>query len=220
MPNNENLIEEVLYSSQHISSIPSHGDENQDVHWFPMRVVYGKVLFVNRTLEELGVEHYLALEEKIDISSGEPRVVSVPIIDDLIFVRSTKKHITELKHGSAHCQHLRFITFIPRSELRNGMTEMEKDAVRRIVIVPNAEMSQFFLAINQTTNHVTIIPFSKAFKYIGHKIRILLGPLAGCVGTLRRIKKNKHVHIDCGGFLTAELGFMPKEMYEIIEEYR
>lgn len=208
---------EVLYSSQHSTSIPAHGDEDQVVHWFPMRVVYDKVLLVNRTLEELGVEHYLALEEKIDISSGKPRVISVPIIDDLIFVHSTKKHITELKHGFAHCQHLRFITFIPRSELRNGMTEMEKEAVRRIVVVPDAEMSQFFQAINQTTNHVTLIPFSDVFKYIGHKIRILQGPLAGCVGTLRRIKKNKHVHIDCGGFLTAELGFMPKEMYEIIE---
>ena len=217
MPNNENLTEEVLYSSQHISSIPSHGDENQDVHWFPMRVVYGKVLLVNRTLEELGVEHYLALEEKIDISSGEPRVISVPIIDDLIFVRSTKKHITELKHGSVHCQHLRFITFIPFSELRNGMTEKEKNEISRIVVVPDAEMSQFFQAINQTTNHVTIIPYKDVFKYIGHKIRILQGPLAGCIGTLRRFKKNKHICIDCGGFLTAELGYMPKKMYEIID---
>lgn len=218
MPNTENLTKEVLYSSKNNSSIPSHGDENQVVHWFPMRVVYDKVLLVNRTLEELGVEHYLALEEKIDISSGEPRVVSVPIIEDLIFVRSTKNHITELKHGSAHCQHLRFITFIPRSELRNGMTESEKDEVRHIVVVPDAEMSQFFQAINQTTNHVTLIPYSDVFKYIGHKIRILQGPLTGCIGTLRRIKKNKHVHIDCGGFLTAELGFMPKEMYEIIDD--
>lgn len=218
MPNTENLTEEVLYSSQHISSIPSHGDEDQDVHWFPMRVVYDKVLLVNRTLEELGVEHYLALEEKIDISSGEPRVVSVPIIENLIFVRSTKKHITELKHGSAHCQHLRFITFIPRSELRNGMTEMEKDAARRIVVVPDAEMSQFFQAINQTTYHVTIIPFSEAFKDIGRKIRILQGPLAGCIGTLRRVKNNKRVYIDCGGFYTAELGYLPKDKYVIIED--
>ena len=183
-----------------------------------MRVVYDKVLQVNRTLKKLGVEHYLALEKKIDVSSGKPKVVSIPIIDDLIFVRSTKKHITELKHTAAHCQHLRFITFIPRSELRNGMTEMEKEAVRRIVVVPDAEISQFFQAINQTANHVTLIPYSDVFKYIGHRIRILQGPLAGCIGTLRRIKKNKHVHIDCGGFLTAELGYMPKEKYEIIEE--
>ena len=210
--------EEILYFSQHSTSIPTHSDEDQVIHWFPMRVAYGKVLLVNRTLEELGVEYYLALEEKIDISSGEPRVISVPIIDDLIFVHSTKKHITELKHGFAHCQHLRFITFIPRSELRNGMTEMEKEAIRRIVVVPDAEMSQFFQAINLTTKKVTIIPYSSVFKYIGHKLRILQGPLTGCIGTLRRIKKNKHVHIDCGGFLTAELGFMPKEMYEIIEE--
>lgn len=209
--------EEVLYSSQHSSSIPTHGDEDQVVHWFPMRVVYDKVLLVNRTLDELGVEHYIALEEKIDISSGKPRVVSIPIIDDLIFVRSTKKHITELKHGSAHCQHLRFITVIPRSELRNGMTEMEKDAVRRIVVVPDAEMSQFFQAINQTTNHVTLIPYNDVLKYIGHKIRILEGPLAGYIGTLRRLKNNKRVCIDCGGFLTANLGYMPKDKYEILD---
>ena len=210
--------EEVLCSSQNSTSIPAHGDEDQVVHWFPMRVAYNKVLLVNKTLKKIGVEHYLPVEEKIDVSSGKPKVVCKPIIDDLIFVRSTKNHITELKNGTAHCQHLRFITFIPRSELRNGMTETEKDAVRRIVIVPDSEMSQFFQAINQTTNHVKLIPYSEVFKYIGHKIRILQGPLAGCIGTLRRIKKNKHVHIDCGGFLTAELGYIPKEKYEIIEE--
>ena len=209
--------EEVLYSSQHSTSIPTHGDEDQVVHWFPMRVVYDKVLLVNRTLEELGVEHYLALEEKIDTSSGKPKVIKKPIIDDLIFVRSTKKHITELKHGFAHCQHLRFITFILRSELHNGMTEMEKDAVSRIVVVPDAEMSQFLQAINQTTNHVTLIPYSDVINYIGHKIRILQGPLAGCVGTLRRYKKNKHVHIDCCGFLSARLGYMRKDKYEILD---
>lgn len=57
--------EEVLYSSQHSTSIPTHGDEDQVMHWFPMSVAYGKVLLVNQTLEELGVEHYLALKEKI-----------------------------------------------------------------------------------------------------------------------------------------------------------
>lgn len=57
--------EEVLYSSQHNTSIPTHGDEDQAVHWFPMRVVYEKIKSVNRTLKKLGVEHYLALEEKI-----------------------------------------------------------------------------------------------------------------------------------------------------------
>lgn len=211
--------EEVLYSSQHSTSIPAQGDEDQAVHWFPMRVAYDKIKLVNRTLKKLGVEHYLALEEKIDTSSGKPKVIKKPIIDDLIFVHSTKKHITVLKHTAAHCQHLRFITFIPRSELRNGMTESEKDEVRRIVVVPDAEMSQFFQAIKQTTNHVTLIPFSDVFKYIGHKIRILEGPLAGCIGTLRRIKNNKRVCIDCGGFLTANLGYMPKEKYEIIEDY-
>ena len=95
---------------------------------------------------------------------------------------------------------------------------MEKDAVRRIVVVPDAEMSQFFQAIKQTTNHVTLIPYSDVFKYIGHKIRILEGPLAGYIGTLRRFKKNKNVCIDCGGFLTAKLGYMRKDKYEIIEE--
>ena len=209
--------EEVLYSSQHSTSIPTHGDEDQVVHWFPMRVVYDKILLVDKTLGKLGVDHYLALEEKIDVSSGKPKVIKKPIIDDLIFVHSTKKHITNLKHTAAHCQHLRFITIIPRSELRNGMTESEKDEVRRIVVVPDAEMSQFFQAINQTTNHATIIPFSEAFKDIGRKIRILQGPLAGCIGTLRRVKNNKRVYIDCGGFYTAELGFMPKETYEKLD---
>ena len=208
---------EVLYSSQQSTSIPAHGHEDLVVHWFPMRVAYDKVLLVNRTLKKLDVEHYLPFEEKIDVNSKKVKVVRTPMIDDLIFVRSTKKHITELKHTAAHCQHLRFITFIPHSKLHNEMTEMEKDAVSRIVVVPDAEMCQFLQAIAQTTNQVTLIPYSEVFKYIGHKIRILQGPLAGYIGTLRRIKNNKHVQIDCGGILTVDLGYMRKEMYEKLD---
>ena len=219
MSDTEYPVEEFL-PSQSATSIPVHGSDDQVAHWFPMRVAYGKILRVDKELELLGIEYFLPANDKVEAEPDETtdvKVVKSPIISNLIFLHSSKKAISELKHSSAPCRYLRFITYIPKSQLRPNMTSLEKSNVNRILTIPDAEMTQFIHVMTQMINHVTLIPYSDVFKYIGHKIRILQGPLAGCIGTLRRIQKNKHVHVDCGGILTAELGYMPRMMYELLE---
>lgn len=210
----------ISYSqSPHLScSIPANGNKDAAVHWFPMRVSYGRSLVVYQELEKLDVECFLPVSENMATDKdGFEQKVS-PLVSNLLFVHATKVLVTELKQRTdSPCRFLRFITYIPHSAQHNGMTAMEQSAANRIIIVPDQEMQQFVNAVTMLCHRITLIPYSETFNHIGRKIRILQGPLAGSVGTLRRIKNNKYVHIDCGGILTAQLQYMPKEMYELIE---
>lgn len=200
------------------NSIPSYGSSSNEVHWFPMRIAYDKdALVICTALEEQNIEYFLPTDDTVVVNGESTKVVKKPKLKDLIFVHSTKSHLTELKHKDTKCRYLRFITYIPHSEIRNGMTTLERSASNRIVIIPDAEMEQFMKVVTNDSIKITLIPYSETFNHIGRKIRILQGPLEDCVGTLRRIKNNKHVHIDCGGIVTVQLGYMRKEMYELLD---
>lgn len=218
MPDENELISNQT-QSHCSSSIHAYGGLDQEPHWFPMRIAYDKdVMKIAHELQDKEIEYFLPTDEVVEPHTEGHVISQKPKIADLIFVHATKTKLTELKHDSSSCRFLRFITFIPRADQRHHMTPMERSAANLIVIVPDSEMQQFINAITLLHDEISLIPYSETFSHIGRKIRILQGPLAGTIGTLRRIKNNKHIHIDCGGLLTVELGYVPKAMYELLTE--
>lgn len=206
-------------SSRNYTSIPAFGNSDCERHWFPMHIDKDKdILLVRRELNKLKIKSFLPTrEELVPSPKGGLKKTRKPLLNDLIFVYSTKSYLTELKHTNPTCHCLRFVTFIPIEDNKANMTPMERSAVNRIVVIPTDDFKAFIKVLKENAHKVTLIPYSKTFDHIGRKIRILQGPLAGTIGTLRRIKNNKHVHIDCGGIVTAELEYIPKSKYELID---
>jgi len=215
---NKTIVSTTKVESQSCYFISAIGEDSQKDHWFPLRVAYDQINKVHDELNKQNIVFFLPTECKIINNEEGIRTEQTPTFCDLIFVKSTKEKLTTLKHNGTFCRYLRFITFIPKSELHSNMTTLERRLANRIIIIPDIEMQNFMTVFAKEHNSIKLIQYSEAFKHMGRKIRILQGPLAGCVGTLRRIKNNKRVHVDCGGLLTAELGYMPKEQYELIEE--
>ena len=135
---------------------------------------------------------------------------------DLIFIYSSKDKIEQLKAANQYCHSLCFITEIPHSELKIGMTELERRQVNRIIIVDDLSMKRFLDNVNKIRNKITLLQYSETFSHIGKRIRIIDGPLAGTEGVLRRVKGNKHVHLDLGNLLTAQIDYVPGYMYELV----
>lgn len=199
------------------SSIPSHGDCDKDLHWFPMRVAYDHIAKVARDLQNEGLEYYLPIAKKVEPDTEGYNIIETPLMKDMIYVRSTKDELIRQKHSGTYTRYLRFMTFIHHSDLHNDMTPKEMNDVTRIIVIPDSDMEIFMKFIDLNLDSVTLIPYSETFNHIGRKIRILEGPLAGTICTLRRIKNNKQVYLDCGGFITAQLKYMPKAMYELLD---
>ena len=64
-----------------------------------MRVAYDKdVLTICLALNEQKIEYFLPTDDAVVVNGESTKVVKKPKLKDLIFVHSTKSHLTELKH--------------------------------------------------------------------------------------------------------------------------
>lgn len=194
--------------------IPAYG-ANNELHWFPMKVAISRVLSVGNVLNEENIKHFIPTNEEVTPNIDGHKIVQIPIAD-LIFIYSSKDKIEYLKATNQYCHSLCFITEIPHSEIKIDMTELEKRQVNRIIIVDDLSMAKFLDNINTFRNKVTLLQYSETFSHIGKRIRIIDGPLAGTEGVLRRVKGNKHVHLDLGNLLTAQIDYVPGYMYELV----
>ena len=195
--------------------IPAYG-ANNELHWFPTKVALSRVLSVGKVLDEANIKFFIPTNEDVIPNIDGHKIVQIPMAD-LIFVYSSKDKIEHLKATNQYCHSLCFITEIPHSEIKIDMTELEKRQVNRIILVDDQSMTKFLDNINKIRNKVTLLQYSETFTHIGKRIRIIDGPLAGTEGVLRRIKGNKHVHLDLDNLLTAQINYVPGHMYELVD---
>ena len=207
------------------SSIPA-GASSDECFWFPMRVAYGRGFAIREVLKEEGVEYFLPVDKKIIPDESGPKVVESLKISNLIFIHSSKDRITELKHNDNSCSYLRFMTYIPREDLRADMTDFEKNEAMikkddngnpDIITIDDRVMQLFIYALEVMKEHVTLLKMSDNLRRMGKRCRILGGKLAGMEGVLRRVQNIRRVYIDLNGIITARIDSMPRSYIEILE---
>lgn len=195
--------------------IPAYGSD-ADKYWFPMKIAKSRALLVSEILDEEKIGYFLPTNDEILSKKETHQVVAVPMAD-LIFIHSSKDKIEQLKVSNKYCHSLCFTTEIPYSEIKVGMTELEKRQVNRIIIVDGQTMTKFLENISKIRNKITLLQYSDTFSHIGKRIRLIDGPLAGTEGVLRRVKGNKHIHLDLDNLLTAQIDYVPGHMYELVK---
>lgn len=202
--------------------IPALGNEDMNTYWFPIRVTYGRVLMIKKEFESnpqtYDFDYFIPTEEEVITKGGTHKVKTTPTLSNIIFLNTTKKRIEELKHEVPVCSCLRFMTYQPVETKKANASQLEHRQYNRIIIVPDNEMNTFIAVVSKMQEHVTIVPYDRLFDFIGKTIKFIDGPLVGLTGKIRRGKdKNKHVNIDLGGLMTAQIDYIPKAMYQILE---
>lgn len=195
--------------------IPTYGS-NVDKYWFTIKIAKSRALLVCEILDEEKIYYFLPTNDEILSKKETHQVVAVPMAD-LIFIHSSKDKIEQLKVSNKYCHSLCFTTEIPHNEIKVEMTELEKRQVNHIIIVDDQTMTKFLENTNKIRNKVTLLQYSETFSHIGKRIRINDGPLAGTEGVLRRVKGNKHIHLDLDNLLTAHIDYVPRHIYELLE---
>ena len=170
-----------------------------DVHWFPMRVTYGRELIVKEFLDKENIENFLPMHYAIvDTKEGSLRK-AVPAVSNLIFIRSTQEQLTRLKMYDKRFEPLRYM--IRKSDIDNEqeiltVSDKSMDNFLKVAQLPNENV--FYLDIN---DHV--------LSNIGKRVLITAGPFVGVEGIVKRIKRNKHVVIQLDDILAAAITYVP-----------
>ncbi|MBR1706998.1 MAG: UpxY family transcription antiterminator [Bacteroidales bacterium] len=132
----------------------------QNVCWFAARTRYGQEIPIRDRLERLGVEHFIPTRQ-----AGRPRgrrTVERPVINNLIFLRTTKNEACALANEAG----------VPVRYIIDCMT-------RTLLVVPDKQMDDFRRVLDLSIDEGGLMDEPLA---LGERVRVVKGPLKGVEG--------------------------------------
>ena len=157
----------------------------EDIFWYVARTRHGQELKVRDTLLTCGVEHFIPTTVAQRERKGRRVCVQVPLIPNMVFVRSTQKDALSLVNGRG----------VPMYYIIDHSTG-------RMLIVPPKQMDDFIRVITQDPATLcTEIPEIP----LGADVRITAGSLEGVEGRVIMLPNRTYVLVSVGHLLCAKV---------------
>lgn len=176
----------------------------EDEQWFAMRATYGRNLMAQTALADEGLRTFIPMHYVRRGRSRRTVPQLVPVIRDLLFVRTTKDRITTLK------KNLPYLHFI----IRDSGTSREP------VVVPERQMQQFIAVSSTDEEQLEWLSPETVNLSCGDAVRVVGGPFAGQEGVLVRVpgKRSKCVVVAIQGVIAVAMTKVHPSLIEIINE--
>ena len=176
--------------------------------WFPMRVTYQREMKVKEELDRLGIENFVPMRYKVVESQNdgdaELRRVLAPAINNLIFVRSTQKRVSELKRTNEVLEPLRY------------MMDRTASLEHAIMTVADREMENFMRVASRTDDSVMFLDNETIVGKEGKRVEIMGGAFEGVTGVIKRVKRCKRVVVELEGIASVAIAYVPAELLKEI----
>jgi len=164
-----------------------------------MRITYGREEKVKAHLDALRIENFLPMRYKlVRTPQGKNKRMLVPAIPNLLFVRSTQSVLTDLKMTRREFEPMRYMT--------NHLTDSWDE---RILRVPDDQMENFMRVASRRDDSVMFLKTNDFLHKEGKRVKIIDGDFAGVEGTIKRIKRNKHVVVQLEGIAAVAIAYVP-----------
>lgn len=175
--------------------------------WFPMRVTYSREMKVKGELDRLGIENFVPMTYKVmDAETDSPHRELMPAINNLIFVHSTQKRISELKMKNEVLEPLRY------------MMDHTSGKESEIMTVPDRQMENFMRVASMTDDSVMFLDNETIVGKEGKCVKIMGGAFEGVTGVIRRVKRCKRVVVELEGIASVAIAFVPAVLLKEIKE--
>jgi hypothetical protein len=169
-------------------------------YWFPMRVTYGRQTLVKDFLDTLAIRTFLPTVERTWREGSRIRHGHVPAISNLLFVRSAKVTLDNLKHTRIEAEPLRYMT---------RPITAATDSLREIITVPDKQMDNFIRISEAPDDQRTFLSAADLQGHPGDTVVVTSGPFAGIEGIINRIKGNRRVVVEIAGVAGVCINFVP-----------
>lgn len=178
-------------------------NENAEIHWYAIRVTYSRELALKEYLDTEGIESFIPMRYEY-IVKNERRVRKlVPAIHNLVFVRTTRQRMDEIKNLPGMTIPIRYI--------------MNREHHQPIVI-PDLQMRSF-MAVSASYEQA-ILYFEPTELNIpkGSRVRITGGVFAGVEGEFVRIRHDRRVVVTIEGVMAVATTYIHPSLVEPIIE--
>lgn len=182
--------------------------DKDKIHWFPMRVTYGRQLKTKEFLDSANIENFLPMAQKTTKRNNRIKHETVPAISNLIFVRSTMNILNTLKKTKAEAEPLRYMTYRPTI----------KDAPHETITVPDSQMDNFIKVASGPEDEFTYLKPEELTGKENGRVVITSGPFKGVEGVIKRIHGNKRVVVEIESVGGICINFVPKSCMLLLEQ--
>lgn len=178
-------------------------EKEEELQWFAMRATYRRELEAKRLLDEKSVENFIPMHYAISIEKGHKVKKLVPVIHNLIFVRSVRSELQQLK------QKIRFLQYM--TEIRNSKREP--------IVVPEQQMRQFISVAGTYDGQLVYVRPDDVNLAKGTKVRIHGGVFDGQEGIFVKVKgiRDKRVVVALGGVIAVVIATVHVDLLEVLE---
>ena len=174
---------------------------DKGIHWFAIRVSYGRVLKFCAGLEEAGLEHFVPMMLKKTIKDGKTVTSTVPAISNLCFVYTSKSVLDAYMQSMGDNRPAHYIW---------------DKVTRNPIIVPDKAMSDFMQISRVMSDDVMYLKDITSKLKAGQKVRVTDGPFKGVEGVVMRIKRSRRVVVDFPGLLAVATAYVNPYALELI----
>lgn len=169
--------------------------------WFVLRVTYSREMKVKEFLESEHIQCFVPLRYVYTVRKGKRERKLVPVVNNLIFVYSTRNRIDELKKTTMLLPLVRYV--------------MDREK-RLPMIVPEKQMQDFIAVAGQLDEQIVYLSPEEVRLKKGDRVRINSGIWQGVEGVFMKMKDGMHVVVSIEGFMAvATIALHPSMVDEI-----
>lgn len=169
--------------------------------WYALRVTYSRELILKSYLDQHQIESFVPMRYENVIKNDQQVRTLVPAVHNLIFIRSTRSKIDEIKKANAYTLPLRYI--------------MDRET-RTPIVVPEVQMHHFIAVAGNYDQQVVYLPTTTPKAQKGDRVRITGGIFAGVEGIFLRIKGDRRVVVAIHGVMAVATAFIHPSLLEPI----
>ncbi len=167
-------------------------------YWYALRVTYNREMIVKKYCDANQIINFIPLEYKVHERNGFKVKKLQPVIRNLIFLKTDRQSINELKQ---------------RFPIRYIMDKGTGDPV----IVPEKQMLHFITVAGNYDQQIVFLNPDELKAKIGTKVRIKEGIFKGVEGVLIRVRNNKRVVLQIEGLIVVATHYIPPSLLENLE---
>ena len=167
-------------------------NEPEAKQWFAIRVTYSREMALKEYLDRCRMESFIPMSYK-EVIKGERKVRKlVPVIHNLVFVRSTREKLDEIKRDISLKVPIRYI--------------MDRETHR--------QMHSFIAVAGAYDEQIVYLDPTIVSLREGDRVRIVGGVFSGVEGIFIRIKGDRRVVVSIEGVMAVATAFVHPSLIE------
>ena len=171
------------------------------MHWYAVRVTYSRELFFKEYLDAAGIENYIPMRYEYVVRKERRLRKLVPAVHNLVFVRSTRERMDEIKNEPGMNIPIRYI--------------MDRET-RQPIVIPDSQMRSFIAVAGTYDQAVLYLEPTELNLSQGTRVRITGGIFEGVEGVFVRVRHDRRVVVNIEGVMAVATTFVHASLVEEI----